>query len=127
VNTTAPQVTPAEAMQRLDAKTWEIGQIADALADIERKLEPVEVEYQAFVDNHEIGLYQRSIEEDGFRLPSESLRAKLANRAMDPELFGKRTALRNGRDRAQERIKTLRVEIDALRSILSALKEEAKR
>ncbi len=44
---------------------------------------------------------------------------------MPPELFGRRTALVRSRDRMLQRIRTLKTEVEAQRSILSALKEEA--
>lgn len=117
-------ITPGEVMLRLDALATELGTVSNALAQVERDLEPVEREFRAFVDDYEIGLYEKSINEDGFKLPAEALRQKLAVRAMPPELYGRRTALVHSRDRATRRIATLKVEIDAQRSILSALKEE---
>ena len=120
------QITPSEVMFRLDQMSREMDSCSSALNLIERELETVEAAYQEFVDSYEIGLYQRSIEQDGYRLPSEALRLKLANRAMDPELFGRRTALVKKRDRGLRRIATLKVGIDAQRSILSALKAEVE-
>jgi len=117
--------TPAEATEKLDRLATEMGQLGDKLARVERDLEPVDAEFVRFVDDHELGLYARSISEDGFKLPSEALRQKLAIQAMPPELYGRRTALVRSRDRLVQRIRTLKVEVEAQRSILSALKEEA--
>lgn len=121
-----PQATPQEAMNKLDELRWELGNVANALAQIERQLEPVEEEFSKLIDDFELGLYTRSIEDDDFKLPAEKLRAKMAVRAVPPEIYGKRTALVNARDRASKRIGTLKIEVEAQRSILSALKEEAQ-
>ena len=121
-----PQATPQEAMENLDRLRWELGNVANALAQIERELEPVEKEFSKFVDDYELGLYARSVEQDGYKLPARDLREKLAVRAAPPELYGRRTALVNARERASKRIGTLKVEVEAQRSILSALKEESQ-
>lgn len=75
-------ITPGEVIGRLDALAEELGKVSNALATVERQLEPVDREFREFVDNHEIGLYERSITEDGFSSPAEALRQKLAVRAM---------------------------------------------
>lgn len=102
----------------------ELGRMSDNLASVSRQLEPVQKEYDEFVRDFELGLYQRSIDEDGFKLPAEALRLKLAIRAMAPELFGSYTALTSSRTRIVKRISDLKAEVEAQRSILSALKAE---
>lgn len=116
--------TPAEAMQRLDGLAFELGDLSQRLADVERRLEPVSEEYQKFVDDHDIGMYQRSIDETGFKLPSAEMRLKLANRSMPLELYGQYTALIHSRARLIKRISDIKVQVDAQRSILSAMKSE---
>lgn len=116
--------TPSEAMGKLDGLAYELGTLSDNLASVDRVLEPVREEYQAFVDTHDIGLYERSISEDGYKLPSAEMRQKLANRAMPVELYGRYIALTHSRERIVKRISDLKVQVDAQRSILSALKAE---
>jgi hypothetical protein len=116
--------TPIEALDRLDAHAKELDTLSRGLAEVQRQLEPVEVNYQAFVDDFEVGLYLKSEQEDGPRLPSEAMRLKLARRAMAPELLGKRDGLIRKRDRMAKRIDDLSRVCNAERSILSALKEE---
>jgi len=113
-----------QAMARLDELAVELDQLSVQLAKVERDLEPVDQEFSKFVDNYELGLYQRSIDEPDFKLPAEALRYKLAVRAMPPELFGRRTALAASRDRITKRLANLKVQTDAQRSILSAHKAE---
>lgn len=115
--------TPAESMQRLSALARELGELSSALADVNRKLDPVENDYTQFVDDFEIGLWRRH-EDEGAKLPSEKLRLKLAHKAMDPALYGRYVGLTKSRERLMKRISDLRVEVDAERSILSALKTE---
>lgn len=116
--------TAAEAMAKLDGLSVELGQRSTDLADVERRLEPVEDEYRAFVDNYEVGLWTRSQDEESFRLPSAAMRLKLAERAMDPELLGRYVGYINSRKRLQQRIRDLKAQVEAQRSILSALKVE---
>jgi len=118
--------TPLEAMDKLTALADELGNLSSMLAQVERDLEPVDRDYVAFTDMHDIGLYERSVSEDGFKLPSAEMRLKLANRAMAPELYGRRTALVKSRERIIKRISDLKSQIEAQRSILSALKLEAE-
>lgn len=114
-----------EAIGALRAHADELDQLSQDLAGVERALEPVATEFQAFVDDFELGLYQRSISEDDFKLPAEALRFKLAVRAMPPELFGRHTALAASRDRLEKRIAVVKKLVEAQRSILSAQKEVA--
>ena len=95
-----------------------------ALLKVSQQLEVADVEYQAFVDNYEVGLYLKSEEEGGRKLPSEAMRLKLARREMAPDLLGARDGLARKRDRIKQRIADLKSEIEAERSILSALKSE---
>ena len=117
---------PHKVMADLNHQAQHLAHLADALADVERQLEKAEAEYQKHVDDFEIGLWQRSQDEDGFKLPSESLRLKLAHKEMDPALLGRYIGLKASRDRLEKRIRNLRTEVDAQRSILSALKTEAE-
>lgn len=116
--------TPSEAIERLQELSSEMDSHAGMLARVERDLEPVARDYEDFVAAHEIGLYEKSTNEAEFRLPSEALRVKLAHRDMPAELYGRFRALTASRRRLEKRIGTLKVSVDAQRSILSALKAE---
>lgn len=116
--------TPVESRDKLDELAAEVGRLSGYLAEVNRQLEPVAEEYQKFVDEHDIGLYHRSQTEDGFRLPSADMRQKLANRAMPLELYGRYTMLTQKRARLVKAISDTKVQVEAQRSILSALKAE---
>lgn len=117
--------TPAEAMDRLSLLADELDQRSRELADVERRLEPIEIAYQGFVDEHEVGRWVKHEDSDGkVKLPSEAMRLKLAHKDMDPALLGRYVGLVHSRRRLEKRIAALKVQVDAQRSILSALKAE---
>jgi hypothetical protein len=116
--------TPVEARTKLNLLAVELGQLAGNLADVERALEPVENEYTKWIDDFETGLWYAHIGDTGAKLPSAEMRQKLARKAMDPELLGRYVGLTNSRKRLTDRIRSLKAEIEAQRSILSALKVE---
>lgn len=117
--------TPVEAMDKLDQQAMELDHRSWQLADTERKLEPIEVEYQRFIDDYEIGLWTKYEDSEyKIKLPSEAMRLKLAHKAMDPDLLGKYVGYVNSRKRLEKRISALKAAVDAQRSILSALKVE---
>lgn len=117
--------TAQEALERLDEIVRELDQRSKELHGVEVSLEPVEIAYQAFVDDFEIGLWTRH-EDDGAKLPAEKLRVKLAHKQMDPALLGRYVGLVNSRKRLEKRIGALKTQADAQRSILSALKTEVE-
>jgi len=119
-------VTPQEALDRLDDSRAELGRLSSALFEVNQRLDQVDHDYQEFIDNFEVGLYLKSEETDGPRLPSESMRQKLARREMDPELLGRRDGLIRKRERIRQRISDVKAMVEADRSILSALKVEAE-
>lgn len=114
----------AEAVQKLREYAGELDTLSGNLADLERQLEPVAEQVRAFTDDYELGLYQQSIEDDAYKLPSEALREKLARRALPPDLHGRHAAMVASRDRMRKRIGDLKLLVEAQRSILSALKSE---
>jgi hypothetical protein len=117
--------TPLEAMDKLSMLADELDQRSRELADTERRLEPVEISYQAAVDEFEVGLWtQYEDSEFKTKLPSEAMRLKLAHKQMDPALLGRYVGLVNSRKRLEKRIGALKAAVDAQRSILSALKYE---
>jgi hypothetical protein len=113
----------ADSIAVLRACADELDSLSRNLHTTEKDLEPVERDYRTFVDDFEVGLWTKS-QNDGTRLPSEALRVKLAERAMDPALLGRYVGLVMARKRAEKRIQALKATVDAQRSILSALKTE---
>ena len=113
-----------DAIARLDGYRAELDELSRALNQILRDLEPVEVEYDAFVDEFQIGLYESALAE-GSRLPAEAMQVRLARRDMPPGLLGRFEGLRRKRERLKIRIGDLKVCIEAERSILSAEKTVA--
>lgn len=113
-----------EARRKLSELARELGARSQDLALVSRNLEPVEDEYRTFVDEFELGLLKRSEDEDGYRLPPAALRLKLAHSAMDPALLGRYIGLTKSRERLVQRIRDLKHEAEAQRSIVSALKAE---
>lgn len=116
-------VTPQGVMADLDMMSRELNNLAAGMAYVARELEPVEDAYTKHIDEFEVGLYERSINDADFKLPAEAMRLKLAQRAVDPALYGRYHALVKSRDRMVKRISALKVSIEAQRSLLSALKE----
>ena len=112
-----------DARGNLNRLSLELGQLSTKLAQVCRDLEPVEAEYTRFVDDFELGLLLKS-ETSDYKLPSGALRLKLAHQKIDADLLGRRMGLTNSRERLQQRIRDLKAEIEAQRSILSALKVE---
>lgn len=112
-----------ECVGKLKDQADELDGLSRALHETERRLEPVERQYRTFVDDFEVGLWKQH-QDEGKKLPSEALRVKLAEQAMDPALLGQYVGLVMARKRAEKRIKDLRSAVDAQRSILSALKTE---
>src|SRR5881397_3054777 len=98
-----PITTPAEAMRELQRLSNEVGALASKLADVNQKLEPVQQEYEAFLDDFETGLWFKHETTDA-KLPPEKMRLRLAHKEMDPELLGQHYALTNKRDRLRRAI-----------------------
>lgn len=119
--------TPAEVMAKLDQLASELDTRSSELADVERRLEPTELAYQAFVDDFEVGLWTKYEDSEyKTKLPPEPMRLKLAHKAIDPDLLGRYIGLVNSRKRLEKRIGALKSAVDAQRSILSALKAEVE-
>lgn len=124
-------VTPQEALDELQRARDELGRLSDALFQVNCALDGTRTEhglekrYQDFIDEHEIGQWLKA-QEAGTKLPSEALRIKLARKEMDADLLTRRDVLQRKRGRLKERISQVKEIIEADRSILSALKEEAQ-
>lgn len=125
-------VTPQQALADLEAARDELVRLSEAVFKIGQQLdginsadEGIEKQYQDFIDDWETGLWMKSQEEGGPKFPSEALRAKLARREMPAEILARRDLLVRKRDRIRQRISDVKATVEANRSILSALKEEA--
>lgn len=112
-----------DCIQRLRELSEELETLGAQLIEVETEFEPVDADYQKFMDDHAIGLWQRSQDDKDFKLPSEKLRIQLAHRAMEPALLGRHQGLLMSRGRIKERISSLKAQVEAQRSILSAMKE----
>lgn len=115
---------PVEVMGALDGFADELDTLSKSLADTERKLEPVEGEYEAWMAAYEEGLWEQHLE--GAKFPPEKLRQRMGHKAMPADLFGRYTQLLNSRKRMEKRIGSLKASVSAKQSILSALKAEAQ-
>lgn len=113
-----------EARGKLDELSAELDHLSRELLKVEQELEPVDDTYQAFVNDFEVGLWQRSQDDDKFKLPSAEMRKRLAHKEMPPELLGRHRGLTLRRERGMQRIRAVARQVDAQRSILSALKSE---
>jgi predicted nucleic acid-binding Zn-ribbon protein len=115
--------TPAEAMDKLQKLSRELGSLSTTLAQVNQALEPVGEEYEKFLDDFETGLWFKH-ETEGAKLPPKDMRIRLAHKAMSPELLGQYHGLTNKRDRLRKAISDKKADVDAWRSMLSALKVE---
>lgn len=116
--------TARECMEKLEDLAKDLDERSEQLHTVERALEPIEEQYRQHVDSYEIALWQRSQDEEGFKLPSESMRLKLAHRDIDQALYGRYVGLVKARKRLEQRLRDIKAEVEAWRSILSALKVE---
>ncbi len=123
-----------DATNRLDALARELGKRSEELAKAARTLDGyvdangervvgVQEQYEDWMDTFETGLYQKQ-EEGGSKMPSEAMRERLGRRDMPPQLLGAHRTLLAQRNRLEARIRDIKAEIEAQRSILSALKLE---
>src|SRR5213080_1322612 len=113
-----------DAMDKLAEYAAELDKLSQAQAEVSRKLEPIETEYENFLRDFEVGLWRKVEGGHLSRLPSESMRRHLAHSEISPELLGLRDGFRQSQDRISRRISHLKDMVDAQRSILSALKSE---
>jgi len=117
-------VNPIDILDELYEHAAEIDSLSKRQANVERQLEPVELEYERFVTAFEQGLWVKHLE--GEKFPPEKLRMRLAHQQMPPPLLGSYTSLHAERKRIEKRISALKMTVEAKRSILSALKLEAE-
>jgi hypothetical protein len=129
VTVTPRQITPQQVLADLDQQGREMNALSNGLAYICRELDhappgeqSISEQYRRFVDDFELGLYDKADNEDGFKLPSEAMRLKLAHRAMDPALYGRYFALVRSRERITARVSSLGKVIEGNRTLMSAMK-----
>lgn len=115
--------TPSDILERLDGHASDLGTLSDDLNEVQEQLRPLQEQVDAHLRAHEVGLWQKHVN-NGDKFPPEKVRERLAIQDLDPVLYGRHTALLSKRKQLQQRISDLKAEIDAERSILSALKEE---
>src|ERR1700679_3072624 len=112
--------SPAEVMSTLEALVVELDTRSKDLAETERNLEPAEARYEESVGDWAASLWN----EPDAKWPPEKLRLRMAHKAMDPQLLGAVQTGQAKRKRLEKRIGSIKVQVDAQRSILSALKAE---
>jgi len=117
-----------EIAAELDTRSKEANTVAREL-DGYRDRDGTEVKgvqqlYDDWMDEFEVGLWDAS--EAGSKLPSEPMRERLGRRAMPPEMLGAQRMLSSKRKRLEKRVSTLKAEMEAQRSLLSAYKLECE-
>jgi hypothetical protein len=101
----------------------ELATLSGGLHKLERESEQTLREYDQFVADFEVALFERYEKDEG-KWPGEKTRERLARKAMDQEMRRTVDRIHAARRRAEKRIADLKAEADSWRSILSALKEE---
>jgi hypothetical protein len=125
---TGATIQAQDIMADLHAKARELEHLAAQLAEVSEAIDGtatkpgVQDEYDAWIDNYEVGLWTAHVD-DSAKLPAKDLRRQMAHRAMPPELYGRYFALVRTRERMSKRISALKSSVEASRSLLSALKE----
>lgn len=125
-----------EVMGKLDRYAGDLDTLSNDLASTERELsgyilpsgievQGVEKEYEDWLDTFETGLWSKHVNDDA-KLPSEQMRLRLARMEMPSDLLGRYTTLVAKRKRLEKRIGSLKTQVSAQQSILSALKLEAE-
>ncbi len=112
-----------EVTGKLDTMAHELDELSKGLAMTERKLEPMQTFYEEALDDFVCGCWDEHVKNET-KLPPAEMRERLARRTMPERILSERAALLAKRDRLMKRIKALGQQIDAQRSILSALKLE---
>jgi hypothetical protein len=118
-----PEVNVGGCIVKLDDAAAELGRLAGYLADVERKLEPLQEVYEQGFGDFEAGMFERYEKGEG-KWPGEETRERLYRRTLPPEARQQIDQLVASRKRIEKRLSSLKAEVDAQRSILSALKVE---
>lgn len=115
---------PAQALNTLEAHAVELDDLSKRLDKVEQELESATIVYEDFMGAFEEGLWDRHVTA-GDKFPAETLRTRMAHRAMPPEMLGRYSGLLAQRKRMEKRIASVGKGISAQQSILSALREES--
>lgn len=112
-------------MFNLETLAAELDRRSNELADTERSLEPAERAYDEWIEDFTADLWDQHQDSDS-RFPGEQVRMALARRAMPRKLRDEHAVLMAKRRRIEKRIGSLKTQVSAQQSILSALKLEAE-
>lgn len=123
MNTATQTVEPVQVIQTLNRLSGGLEQLGVELANIETELEPVQKAHDTFVEDFKAGLWEQHLAGELKRMPAEDVRLALAYKQMPTTLRGKFAGLKQRRERCLNAISRTRAQIEANRSILSALKE----
>ena len=115
-------VEPVQIIQDLNGLSAGLERLGVELANIESDLEPTQRAYDEFIENFKAGLWEKHTQ-DGAKMPAEDVRLALAHRAMPADLLGGFKRLKSRKGRCEAAISRTRAQIEAKRSVLSALKE----
>lgn len=114
---------PVECKDKLRKLADRLDVLSRTLGAINNELRPIEEQYDDFIRDYELGLYDRC-EEEGKKLPAADMRLQLALREMPVSFRGKYRELVSKRESLKQQIGNLKVEVDSWRSLLSAEKAE---
>jgi chromosome segregation ATPase len=116
---------PIAVRGELNRMARELDGLSRGLAETQRKLHPVKRKYNAFVANHKAGQWAAHVADpENVKMARQDIAEILAIQGMPLELRGECEELSDKAERLKKRISDLRAEVDAQRSILSALKTE---
>src|SRR5947209_10829810 len=115
---------PILVMERLSKLANDLDNYSRALGQVEAQLEPLEIAYEEHMADHELALWEAH-NERGEKLPPQGLRDRMAYKALPYEMRQNRAVLLSKRKRMEKRLAAIKTEIDAQRSLLSALKAAA--
>jgi cell division protein FtsB len=116
-------VSVAGCTAALSAVAYELDHLSKGLAEVERRLEPIQEKYDDGLADYEAGLFKAYEDGEG-KWPGEDTRERLYRRQLDRDLRREYDRLHASRKRMEKRIRTLSTAADAQRSVLSALKVE---
>ena len=123
-------------MARLDTLAGELDQRSNQLAQVERELNGYKAMgaervkgvgelYEEWLDAFVVGLWDKHVKDDA-KMPSEEVRLRMARTQMPPQMLGQYADLMSQRKRLENRIRDIGKQVEAQRSILSALKQSAE-
>lgn len=121
--TVATSHEPVQIIQHLNDLSSTLGRLGVELANIDTDLETAASAYDEFVENFKAGLWEKHLAGELKRMPAEDIRVALAHRAMPTDLLGSYKRLKGRKSRCEAAISRTKAQIEAKRSVLSALKE----